>query len=70
MRNIKFNKNTVIHFVNSKVPSNTSFSIPFITTDQVSTYIKRLVSPKATGLDGPGAKTAKTGGKLFFNINF
>ena len=39
------------HFVNSKVRSNTSFNIPFITTEQVSTYIKRLDSSKATGLD-------------------
>ena len=40
------------HFVNSKVPSNISFNIPFITTEQVSTYIKRLDSSKAMGLDG------------------
>ena len=44
------------HFVNSKVPSNTSFNIPFITTEQVSTYIKRLDSSKAMGLDGPGPR--------------
>ena len=30
------------HFVNSKVPSNTSFNIPFITTEQVSTYRKQI----------------------------
>ena len=47
------------HFVNSKVPSNTSFNIPFITTEQVSTYIKRLDSSKATGLDGLGPRLLK-----------
>ena len=36
------------HFVTSKVPSNTSFNIPFITTEQVSTYTNRLNSSKAT----------------------
>ena len=46
-------------FVNSKVPSNTSFNIPFITTEQVSTYIKRLDSSKATGLDGLGPRLLK-----------
>ena len=49
----------MIHFVNSKVPSNTSLSIPFIAADHVSTYIKRLVSPKATGLDGLGPRLLK-----------
>ena len=47
------------HFVNSKVPSNTSFNILFITTEQVSTYIKRLDSSKATGLDGLGQRLLK-----------
>ena len=47
------------HFVNSKVPSNTSFNIPFITNEQVSTYIKRLDSSKATGLDGLGPRLLK-----------
>ena len=44
----------ISHFVNSKVPSNTSLNIPFITTEQVSTFIIRLNSFKAMGLDGIG----------------
>ena len=47
------------HFVNSNVPSNTSFIIFFITTEQVSTYIKRLDSFKATGLERIGPRLLK-----------
>ena len=47
------------HFVNSKVSSNTSFNISFITTEQVSTYIKRLDSSEVTGLDKLGPRLLK-----------
>ena len=47
------------HVVNSKVPSNTSFNTPFITTKQVSTYIKILDSSKATGLNKLGPRLLK-----------
>ena len=47
------------HFVNYKVPSNASFNIPYTTTEQVSTYIIRLDSSKATGHDGLGPSLLK-----------
>lgn len=46
-------------FVNGKVPDNTQFSIPFITTEQVLSYTSILDSSKATGLDGLGPKIIK-----------
>ena len=46
-------------FVNSKVPENTLFSIPYITTEQVSVLINSLDPSKATGLDGIGPKIIK-----------
>ena len=39
-------------FVNDKVPLNIHFSIPFITIDQVVSYIHLLDPSKAIGLDG------------------
>ena len=46
-------------FVNNKVPKNIHFSIPFITNDQVASYIHRLDPSKPTGLDGLGPKIIK-----------
>ena len=46
-------------FVNSKVPENTLFSIPYIRTEQVSVLINSLDPSKATGLDGIGPKIIK-----------
>ena len=37
------NVNKLRKFVNGKVPDDTHFSIPFITTVQVMLYIKQLV---------------------------
>ena len=43
-------------FVNSKVPNNISFKLPYTTNDQVASYMSALDASKATGLDGLGPK--------------
>ena len=53
------NVNKLREFVNDKVPDDTHFSIPFITTEQVMSYIRILDPSKATGLDGLGPKIIK-----------
>ena len=53
------NVNKLREFVNDKVPEDTHFSIPFITTEQVMSYIRILDPSKATGLDGLGPKIIK-----------
>ena len=53
------NVNKLREFVNDKVPDDTYFSIPFITTEQVMSYIRILDPSKATGLDGLGPKSMK-----------
>ena len=47
-------------FVNSKVPNNISFKLPYITNEQVESYISALDTSKATGLDGLGPKIIKS----------
>ena len=47
-------------FVNSKVPNNISFKLPYITNEQVESYISALDPSKATGLDGLGPKIIKS----------
>ena len=47
------------YFVNNKVPGSTYFNIPFITTEQVFSFINSLDTSKATGLDGIGPKIIK-----------
>ena len=47
------------HFTNSKLPENTFFHIPLITSDQVLSYINKLDSSKATGIDGLGPRIIK-----------
>ncbi|MEW8544984.1 MAG: reverse transcriptase family protein [Candidatus Thiodiazotropha sp.] len=46
-------------FINNNVPNNIYFNIPYITTEQVSSYICALDPTKATGLDGVGPKIIK-----------
>lgn len=46
-------------FVNAKVPINTHFSIPFITSEQVLSHINNLDASKSTGLDGLGPRIVK-----------
>ena len=53
------NVNKLREFVNDKVPDDTHFCIPFITTEQVMSYIRILDPSKATGLDGLGPKIIK-----------
>ena len=47
------------HFTNSKLPGDTFFHIPLITRGQVISFINRLDSTKATGIDGLGSKIIK-----------
>ena len=47
------------HFTNSKLPGDTFFHIPLITRGQVISFINRLDSTKATGIDGLGPKIIK-----------
>ena len=53
------NIDKIRNFVNSRVPNSINFNIPFKTTDEVTSYINRLDSSKATGLDGIGPRTLK-----------
>ena len=47
------------NFVVNKIPIETYFNIPFITTEQVSTYLHKLELSNATGLDGLGPRVLK-----------
>lgn len=47
------------NFINDKIPDDIHFNIPFITTEQVSSFIRALDSSKATGLDGLGPRVLK-----------
>ena len=49
----------ITEFVNSKVPSNTSFSIPAINSSFVRKFLKSLDVSKATGLDCIGPEILK-----------
>ena len=49
----------LINYVNEKVPTDTFFKIPLITTSQVTTYIRNLDPGKSTGLDGIGPRILK-----------
>ena len=44
------------NYVNIKVPSDTFFKIPLITTSQVADFIRKLDPGKSTGLDGVGPR--------------
>ncbi|MCG8047471.1 MAG: reverse transcriptase domain-containing protein, partial [Candidatus Thiodiazotropha endolucinida] len=46
-------------YVNNKIPENTTFHIPFITCDQVLSFINKLDPSKATGIDGLGPRIIK-----------
>ena len=50
----------IINFVSNKVPTGTFFTIPYITPDQALSYLSKLESAKATGLDGLGPRLLKT----------
>ena len=45
--------------INDKIPSDVYFNIPFVTSEQVQSYIKALDPSKATGLDGLEPKIFK-----------
>ena len=53
------NTEKIRNFVENKIPVETYFNIPFITTEQVSAYIYKLEPSKATGLDGLGPRVLK-----------
>ncbi len=46
-------------FVHERVPPSVYFSIPKITTSQVSTYLKKLDTTKSAGIDGIGPRILK-----------
>ena len=56
---LDFDTNKISDFVDSKVPKNTQFTIPFITPEQVLLYINTLEASKSTGLDGIGPRIIK-----------
>ena len=47
------------NFTNNKFSDDTWFCIPFITTEQVESFIRNLDSSKATGVDGIGPRIIK-----------
>ena len=49
----------LINYVNNKVPSDTFFKIPLITTSQEADFIRKLDPGKSTGLDGIGPRILK-----------
>ena len=51
--------NKLKHFVDSKVPNNTYFNFPVITSEQVCRIISTLDSSKAISLDGIGSRIIK-----------
>ena len=51
-------------FINHKVPDDVFFKIPFITPEQVSTFIAALDTSKATGLDCLGPRIIKKVGQV------
>ena len=53
------NTDKIKHFVNPEIPSDTDFQMPFITSEQVCSFIDELDSSKATGLDGLGPRILK-----------
>ena len=56
---LDFDTNKISDFVDSKVPTNTQFTIPFITHEQVLLYINTLEASKSTGLNGIGPMIIK-----------
>ena len=56
---LDFDTNKISDFVDSKVSTNTQFTIPFITLEQVLLHINTLEASKSTGLDGIGPRTIK-----------
>ncbi|MCG8048030.1 MAG: reverse transcriptase domain-containing protein, partial [Candidatus Thiodiazotropha endolucinida] len=46
-------------YIDSKVPCDISFNIPFISTEQVSSFIGKLDTSKSTGLDCLGPRILK-----------
>ena len=49
----------LINYVNNKVPSDTFFKIPLITTSQVAEFIPKLEPGKSAGMDGVGNRISK-----------
>ena len=60
---LDFDTNKISGFVDSKVPTNTQFTIPFITPEQVLLHINTLEVSKSTGLDGIGPRIIKLAAK-------
>ena len=50
---------SVFIIIHSKILEDVFFTIPYISTDQVSQLINKLNSTRATGLDGIGSRIIK-----------
>ena len=53
------NTEKISNYVDNKIPKDTFFTLPFITLEQVLSYINKLECSKATGLDGIGPRIFK-----------
>ena len=58
----------ITEFVNSKVPNNTSFSIPAINSSFVQKFLKSLDVSNATGLDCIGPKMLKIAPDIYVQV--
>ena len=68
---IPSNFETLKNYVNSKIPSDTSFNIPLTNVSFVTTYVSSLDGSEATGLDCIGPKLLKlTPGILSPSLTF
>ena len=56
---LNFDLDKLCHFVNTRIPDNTIFHIPHITSDHVVSFIQKLDSSKATGIDVLGPRISK-----------
>ena len=56
--------NKLNEYINSKVPSHVYFSVPYITTQQVIEFIRRLNPMKATGMDALGPRKLKMAARV------
>ena len=60
------NTEKISNLVENKVPADTYFTFPLITSEQVSTYIKKLESSKATGLDSLSPRVLEMTASLIY----
>ena len=59
------NTEKISFYVDNKIPKDTFFTSPFITPEQVMSYINNFDCAKATGLDGIGPRILKIAAYAF-----